>query len=58
MTRRGQRRRTVVAVIVAVGPSGQPQRATARLSCGHVVFRTYSVAVGQTAYCAACGEGS
>ncbi len=54
--RAGQRRRTVAEVMVATGPSGKPQRTTARLSCGHVVFRLYSVAVGQTAYCAPCGE--
>lgn len=56
--RAGQRRRTVVEAMHATGRSGKTVNTTARLSCGHVVLRTYHVSVGQTAYCAPCGEVS
>lgn len=56
--RAGQKRRTVAEVALAYGPSGKAVVSTARLSCGHVAFRKYHVAVGQTAYCAPCGEAA
>jgi len=33
---------------------GTPRRSVVRLSCGHIAFRQYLMAVGQTAYCYQC----
>ncbi len=56
-SRKGQRRRVVVERYLATHPPyASCIRSSVRLSCGHIVLRPYHMAVGQTAYCAPCGE--